>query len=87
MNGNLFFYTPELIWATPTIVTPDNQEEVLELDNLLERSLATKLFLDGELSIADYLDFLEDSGYDTDEYLDVVEDRLEQAYTIDLISL
>lgn len=87
MNGNLFLYTPELIWATPTIVTADNLEEVLALDNLLERSLATKLFLDGQLSIADYLDFLEDCGYDTDEYLDAVEDRLEDAYTSNLVSL
>lgn len=80
MNGNCFNPEPDIIWAFPTIVTPENSIQMIEEDNLLERSIATDLFLSGKLSIDDFFDYLDGQKINLDNYLDMVEGRLLSAY-------
>ena len=64
---------------TPLIVTQDMSEAdiKIEAEKSVQRALMTQQFIDGEIDVETFLDFMAQQGYEPEELLDVAEQNLE----------
>lgn len=66
---------------TPLVVTPGMDDEEIEAlwRATFQRAKMTQAFLDRQIDVETYLDFMAQAGYEPSELLDVAEENLEFA--------
>lgn len=78
MSDGQFNSDLSLAAATPLVIIPDMNEIDIdrEWDNMLVRSQALDQFLQGHISVGDYLDVIDHFGIGVEDYLEAWEDNL-----------
>lgn len=74
---------PDLVFATPMLLAPDEEITLEQVEELCIRTRLTDDFLKGRVSATDFMDFMNDDyGVNTSEFLDSVEANLN--YIVDI---